>query len=386
MNEIVLPPPMIHDARTFVVAVLWLHGRGTGEIAKVVTWTPGQVRGFVHRAFKTPRASQTTAERQAGLDELRAVRMDGGRLKDEHFIAIELVGKPPGEPTPITRLKRSWAAGMTIAHGIEDSNRQAVAIAAVNADHREKFQAMLRQQRKLKDKEPLVLTKEDRRDLRDIEADVGRRLRDELRRKAIESNGLATRRGALLSAQHEAQSSALDFLFHKRLLRDGKLVAGADRSKTSEEQRRLEAGMRLRAYLEGSRLGGLGAIDYERATMGSGGGPAIALSAYKLQCAHSVGAIRKLIADAEYSILEAVVDQDVFLWERERPNSKQRETIYRVIRYGLDIVGVFEGIMLPAEFKLRWDEELPKIQWPDHGDLARRSEEMAELVKHARRA
>lgn len=56
-----------------------------------------------------------------------------------------------------------------------------------------------------------------------------------------------------------------------------------------EEGRRFEAGLRFRAIIQGARTASLGAIDYERATMGVGSGLKLSLAAFKLHCIKQLG-------------------------------------------------------------------------------------------------
>lgn len=290
------------DRHQFVACVLWMHGRSMLEIAAVVRWTPGQVRGFLHRQFKDkPRSHLTIQERQELLGQMKADRRDGGVLKDEHFQAIPRVDGP-----------RSAAE---------------------------------------KPAEPDAGTREGRRERRRRQQQERRRQHQQEQERQAREQGHATRRGI--------EAAALDYLQKRRLLRDPDTVKTM--TEASEEVRRWEAGTRLRNYIEGARLSSLGAFDYERATMGSGSGPKLSLAAYKLHCMNSLAAIRQLIADTEFALLEGIIDRDEFVWERAPAESRARGELFEIIRYGLDAVAVHEDMMTRADFTARWKEELPFV-------------------------
>ena len=78
----------------YTIMVWWMHGWPIGRIASWSGKTTGTIRGITTRAYSSPsRAEMTQAERQAELNRLKLDRLDGGRLKDEWFIAIPIHGK-----------------------------------------------------------------------------------------------------------------------------------------------------------------------------------------------------------------------------------------------------------------------------------------------------
>lgn len=328
---------------SYCVAVLWLRGESAGRIAKAVGWSVGKVQGFAWRHFeRTPRSSWSTRDRQERLDALKAERLDGGRLNDQHFVAQPIkplrLGKTAA-PDPLPELDLNTRAGRK-----EAKRRQREALAAAEAARKEQE-----------------------------------------RREA----GHAARRGRQGPAgdNNYVRSSALEFLFERRLLKDR--GSSDDKGKASEEQRRYEAGTRLRAMIDGARLGGLGALDFERASMGSSGGQQMPLSAYRLQCIHAKGVIRQMMSDADYATIEAVVDHDIFLWEREPPRTPTRLRMFEAIRHHLDVVAVHESLMTRDAFSARWGAVLPIIDKDDENRESRaataaQAEAVRELLEGAR--
>lgn len=365
--------------REFIAAVLWIHGRSIGEIAKVVQWTPGQMRGFVNREFRdTPRANMDDETRRDLLAMMKASREDGDRLKDEHFLPIPLPGVPAPPTSALKALKRSWVDCRVIAEAIEDGDRRDRDVTQCNVEHRARLGKLPEYEGGLD-----LSTKVGRRDARQFETEVNKMVKAEQKKQADREAGLNPRRGKVGETSHGViRSSALDYLFSARILRDP--GGESDKLKSSEEQRRLEAGMRLRKHMEGTRLGGLGAIDYERATMGSGGGGKLSLSAYKLQCIHSLGGIKKLMSPMDFAMIEAVVDQDIFIWEKAKPESRTRRNIYEGIRHLLDIIAVHENLMTREACEARWDEPLPIIERVGRGEAISQAEAAAEFMEAAR--
>lgn len=356
--------------RAFIASVLWIHGRTVGEVANVVKWTRGQTRGFVTRQFKDKaRDHMTYDERAAELQAMKAVRRDGGRLRDEHFKPVHIQSKPAPRPSGIHAVKKAWAQRLTAAEQIENLDRRQAEIVACNTEFRAKLQKMH------EDKEEGGLdlsTKIGRKQARVLEGEVTKMVRELQRAAEAREAGLNPQRGV--------KSSALDYLEHARLLRDS--GNHGEKQKSSEESRRLEAGMRLRRYIEGIRVGGLGAIDYERATMGGGSGAHMTPTEYKLRCTYAIGEIRQMMSATDYTMIEAVADQDIFIWERAAAGSKTRASIFIAIRQLLDIVAVHEHLMTPDEYTSRWDETLPVVE--RRRDAREHAENIAEFMEAAR--
>ena len=172
--------------------------------------------------------------------------------------------------------------------------------------------------------------------------------------------------------------AALEYLYEA-----GSLADPADRGVDtprlvgiSSKERRKEAGRILRGYIEGCRIGGLTAIDLER--VGTGSNSRLAISAYRLQAIHALGAIKGMMPDRDYELMESVVDRDEFVWENV-PSSQAKAFIYEAIRRALDVVAVSEEMMGRQAFKLRWGFE-PKIVAVMERDEARRMSNRAEEV------
>lgn len=327
--------------RAYIVSVLWLHGNSTGEIAKAVRWTPGQVRGHVNRHCKPAREHMSKKMRQSRLNRLKETRQDNGALRDEHFIAIDLQTKVPDSAKNAAAINRSWVAALAIDYGIEDGERRAKSEQGTNAEHRRRLCLSVKDGGLGVDPS----TKDGRRLLKDFATAAQREARAAADGRRDRSAGGATQRGV--------NAAALEYLHAHRLLRDQ--GSNRDVGKTPEEMRRLEAGLQLRRYLEASRLGGLGAMDYGRVSGGGSGG--MALSAYKMQCIQALGRIRQQMSKEEFLTIEAVVDQDAMIWEMEPPESRARSAIYAAIRRLLDAVSVAERMMSRRAFEDLWEPE-----------------------------
>lgn len=320
---------------SYCVAVLWMHGESLGRIAKAVKWSRSRTWGFVNRQFKNKRGKMTIAERQVLLDEMKGRREDGDRLKDSHFIARPL------EPAKSESKK------------VED---------------------------------PDLNTREGRREARRRQRAAETAARTAEKKQEQRELGHAARRGRLAGTKERTTSSALEYLFDHRILRDA-----GEESKTAgregflpEESRRLEAGLRMRALIQGARSSDLGAIDYERATMGAGGGPKLSLAAFKLHCIQRIGTLRKLLPRESYIKIEAIVDGDRFIWETEPAGSKRRRRMYEFIRYWLDIVGVHESLLTREAFHVKWKFDLPIVDRVTKGDAAGQAARAAEVLESAR--
>jgi hypothetical protein len=356
--------------RAFIASVLWIHGRSIGEVANVVQWTSGQMRGFVTRQFKVKaREHMTYEERAAELEAMKAVRQDGGRLRDEHFKPIPIQGKPAPKPKPISATRKAWAERLAVAEQIVNPDRRQAEIAHCNTEFRAKLQKMH------EDKEEGGLdlsTKVGRKQARILEGEITKMVREMQRAAEAREAGLNPSRGV--------KDSALDYLDHARLLRDA--GGHGDKQRSSEESRRLEAGMRLRRFIEGTRVGNLGALDYERATMGGGGSSHMTPTEYRLRCTYALGEIRQMMSSTDYTMIEAVADQDIFIWERAPAGTKTRANIFTAIRQLLDIVAVHENLMTSVEYTGRWDETLPIVD--RRKDAREHAEAIAEFMEAAR--
>lgn len=342
--------------RAFIASVLWIRGHKTGDVANVVKWTSGQMRGFVNRQFKTAREHMTYQERAAELAAMKAVRRDDGRLRDEHFKPIELQGKPAPKLKPLAALKKVWAERLAVAEQIENPERRQAEIAACNSEFRAKLQQMHRD--KVEGGLDLT-TKGGRKDARALEGEVIKMVRETKRAAEAREAGLNPRRGKVGERSSGIiRSSALNYLATARLLRDS--VSG-DKEQTPEEKRRLIAGERLYHYAIGTSIGSVGALDYERASMGGGGGVPMTPTEHRLRCVYAIDEIRQLMSRDDYLLLDAVVNQDVFIWERSPAGSKARAAYFIAIRHLLDVVAVYEKLMSDLEYVARWDETLPTI-------------------------
>ena len=316
-------------AHALIVAVLWMHGDKTARIASASGWTPGKVRGFVHRQFPKPRQNMTMEERELALAVLAEFRAKAPRLRDEHFLP-KMIKVLPVRP-----------AEKVVAPPLPDMRTRAG-------------------------------RREARRRQREAEHAAQKQLED---REARE-RGNATRRGEL--------ASALDFASSRGYLADPSDRGVLTKAGGSSGQRRLEAAQRFRAYLDGTRIGSLGAIDYETATMGAGGGPKLTLSAYKLQCVHALGWVKQASTASGYRLMESVIDRDEFVWDRFEAGSSERARLFEALRLNLDIVAVHERLLTPEGLSERWGLELPQARGQSRLGAVDQAAAAAEIFAAAR--
>lgn len=324
----------------YCVAVLWMHGESSGRIARAVNWTRDKVRGFVWRHFdERPRGTFTIEERQAYLDAAADTRVDNGRLRKEHFVAKK-----------------------TVEMFLKEKEKPA------------------------EPEQPDLNTRAGRRRAREIKREQAMAAEKERRAQEARQAGHATARGRTPGSKEMTRSSALEFLFDHHLLRDRDQAGQATARETGlpEEQRRFEAGLRLRAWAQGAQTADLGAIDYERATMGSSGGAPLGLAAFRLHCIQSLNSIRAVMGPRDFSRLRAIVEGDEFLWDRLPPGSRARGAVFEAVRKWLDAVGVHESLMTPETYADRWAESLPEFAHPKREVARRGADALREILEAAR--
>lgn len=308
----------------FVCAVYWMEGLlSQGDIANRIGWKPAQVRGWIWRSFDPPRHAMSNKDRQRVLDDLSPLRRELGVMEASDFdgrFQAKRCRTAPREPEP---------------------------------------------------------TFEDTPEGRKAE----RKYRNE-RRKSQHKDALGRKRGHAKS--RGANSSALEWLDLHRHLRDATdrhLMPGErNTAVVASSMRRVEAGMRLRKYIRGSQVSPLGAMDYEQASMSDGGaGTKLSLPEFRLHCIHTLGSIRQMMQDSDFALIEAVVENDRFIWDEFRPRSKDRDRVFEAIRYLLDIIACHEGLLTHSEFEEIWEEVLPDPLRPSKrqaAEVSRRAEEL----------
>lgn len=277
------------SSATYVIKVWWIHGLSIGRIAHWSGKTTGSIRGIVHRSFDTPRDQMSIQTRQRLLDEMKAERLDGGRLKDEWFVALPLANEQ--------RL----------------SNREA------EFPRRPAPEPLSKKEAKAK-------AAKDAKDAKERE---------------------------LGYAPRGTDAAAFEWLNQRKVLADPPSKVSHEAQSDGSGVRRLTSGLRLRALIDGTRVGNLNSIDYERS--GGGSSQPGSASAYRLECIHAVGAIRRGIRSVDalgWELIEAVVDRDEFVFHRVY--ASERAEIYERLRRALDVVAVSEGMMDRRAFFGRW--------------------------------
>lgn len=328
----------------FLVAAFWMQGAmRTAEIAAHVSWTPGQVRGFVYRSFNPARFKMNLEDRQAVLNTMEPFR--NGHLElmvqayDHIFKAVEL------EPEQIVN-----HATMNREPDFDLSTRAGRKQAKEWRDARRQFEA------------------------------------NERRRREERERGWAPR------PEHP------DVLEWLRVSR--KLAVGADRLNTSDERRAREnqdsaiiwrhaAGDDFRKHYVGAQLTSLGAMDYEAASMGSKAtGPALTLPEFRLFCIHWMNGVRTVLTRYDYDALEAVVVRDQIIWERDDFKPAMKRLCFDGVLHALDLVAFYKGDISREYFDTRWpDSKLPtdeEIRWPNRNRTRDGLERVKEWMEEAR--
>lgn len=322
--------------KTYVVCVLWVAGWTIARIAAGSGRTGGSIRGIVNRCLVKPRDSLTVRERQNVLDELAACRQDnrpdGGLiLKDSHFVAIEL------PPAPASRASATPAAPLP---------------------------------------EPNIRTRAGRKEAIRRKKEAARQEAIAAEKQRDKERGGAWKRGV--------DGSALEHLYVMLILSDGeeKAVDAKQAKSLASKDRRKEAGLALRGYIDGCRVGGVSSVDFEREVAGSGAG--LAIPAYRLECISALGAIKKMMPERDYLLIEGVVDRDEFPW-RDIPSKTAKSFLYEAIRRALDVVAVFQGLMAKDTFADRWGFHLKSADAMDFDDALSVSRQARHMFGKAQR-
>lgn len=307
----------------FKVAVYWMQGRTTAQITEGTGWEHRKIWRFAQHLFDRPRNSMTTRERQVELDALKAVKPSKSRVREDAFIA---------RYAPVMSAKEADPEDVAIDRS----------------------------------------TREGRRKARQMEREAARRAELAKQLQEEKERGFATQRGEL--------ASALRFLANQKLLADKDEMDGSG----SSARRRLEMGMKLQEFFDGTRIGGLKAFDMETASMGASSGPKLSLGAHRIHCGQVLAEIKQMMPHAEYSILESVVDHDRFVWEIAPAGGADRQMMYDIIRFGLDVVAVHQKLMSREVFAVRWNHPLPIVEQKGRGDAAALAEAGKEFFEAAR--
>ncbi|MER9768935.1 hypothetical protein NKJ09_23055 [Mesorhizobium sp. M0189] len=329
---------------TFTISVLWLSGRSIGAIAMLSGRSNGSIRGIVHRYLSTPRDKMSIEERQAELDRLKRDRRDEGRLADRYFVALQLADtQAPLKPGPSI-------------------------IGPLSAYQKAKPAAPAPLP------EPDARTREGRKEIQRRKQESRHQEKVAAERQAERELGGAVHRGLL--------GSALEYLHDVGTLADpaDKRVDAPRLGGISSKERRKEAGRILRTYMDGCRIGGMSSVDFDR--VGTGSNSRLAISAYRLQAIHAVGAIRQMMPERDFSMLEAIVDRDECIWETV-PSSQAKTFLYEAIRRALDVVAVFEELMGRSAFAARWGYELPVVKGMDRDEARRVSNSAEQILRQA---
>lgn len=336
--------PKTHGAASFTIAVLWLHGSSVGSIAVISGRTTGSIRGIVNRTFETPRDQMTIEDRQAILDKMRGDRKDEGKLSERFFHALPL--KETQKPAKAKLPERD---GPLIFY-------------------------------KPKEPKPEPLPEPDPR-TRQGRKEIQRRKQEQQRKDAAEARGRAEREQGG-NPRRGPQGSALEYLYGAGTLADPQQRSvDSPRQGLSSRDRRKEAGLILRGLMDLCRVGGLNTVDLERVGRGGFG---IAIPARRLEAIHALGAIKKMMEDRDFELIERVVDRDEFVWEGI-PSSKAKSLVYDAIRRSLDIVAVAEELMAREAFETRWGYALPVVKPIDWDDAVAMSRKARELLREGQR-
>lgn len=326
---------------SFMAKVMWLSGFSIGNISIVMGRSTGSVRGIINRAFDRSRESMTLEERQAELDRLKEDRRDDGKIPDKFFAAHPL--------------KETQVVPKTVVK-VEYPNYRPVERPAKQA---------------LPPVDPK--TREGRKELQRRKREADYQRREEAAARLMREQGKASRGEA---------AAALEYLYSRGLLSDPeeRRVDARPVSSLQSKERRKEAGRILRSYIDGSRVGGMTAIDLDR--VGTGSNSRLSIPEHRLRSMSCLGAVRKMLGDIDYEMLEAIVDRDDFPWGRVN-GEKARAMVYEDIRRQLDVVAVHERLMDREDFKKRWDRILPDIRGLDRDGARAKSDRAEEVLRQA---
>lgn len=328
---------------TFTISVLWLSGLSIGRIAILSGRSKGSIRGIVHRNLPTPREELTMEERQIALNHLKDTRVDEGRLSDKYFVAHELSQAQEAPKPSVASIMGPLASYM--------------------------------KPKPVPEPPPIPDTR-----TREGRKEIQRRKQEARRKEKIAAEEQAARE--LGGAQNRGlKGSALEYLHDIGTLADpAEKRVDAKISGISSKERRKEAGRILRGYMDGCRIGGMSSVDFDR--VGTGSNSRLAISAYRLQAIHSVGAIRQMMPERDFSLIESVVDKDECVWE-SIPSNQARTFVYEAIRRALDVVAVFEELMGRTAFAARWGYELPIVKGMDKDEARRVSNAAEQILRQA---
>lgn len=310
MSE-VTPDPFEKGRVTFCVSVLWIHGMSLGNIAALSKRTRASVDGIVRRTFTKRRDDMTFEERQLLLDQMKAKRKDDGRLPEKYFTALANPARQPVKKVIMAPAPRPIAQRKP-----EPPPKPATMTQRKKSRHHERQEEL-------------------------------RRERLEAADRAEREAGKATKRGL--------SGAALEWLHALKILSDPneRSVDAAPKAPDGmlSHDRRREAGVAFRACLDACRVGGMASVDFEREVRGGGAG--MSISWWKLMSLDTLGAIRKLLGERDYEMLEAIVDRDEFVWEQIKSTTAKR-FMFEAIRRSLDGVALLWRFMSIEEFEKRW--------------------------------
>lgn len=99
-------------------------------------------------------------------------------------------------------------------------------------------------------------------------------------------------------------------------------------------------------------------------------------------CINTLGHIAKWLSAAELKLLEGVICNDEFVWEKAKPS--HRPILFTRIHRSLDTIAVHEGLMTRKEFRDQWVDDLPYDDPPTRNEAREQAGMMAETVRGAR--
>ncbi|MCV9960768.1 hypothetical protein OIU34_02550 [Pararhizobium sp. BT-229] len=197
--------------------------------------------------------------------------------------------------------------------------------------------------------------------------DMEKALKEEVRapKKKVATGGVSGRDGRkaeLASIGRErampviTNSAPLEHLFSKGMLQGKRDSHGA-------AYRRLSVGLRLRGICEGAEISGLRAANLEGAS--GGGMPGRLPGEYKMDCIRWLAELRGAneiagLAQSPFSIIEDLVYHDKWVWEKVRPD--RRERFLLKIHRALDELSVRFYMMAERDFNARWHPEQPRAE------------------------
>lgn len=140
---------------------------------------------------------------------------------------------------------------------------------------------------------------------------------------------------------------------------------------------RYSVALRLRDTWSGADIAGLKSQDVEAS--GGGGGGRLP-SDYKIDCIKALAGLRRAMSPHHYTLLEAVVARDEWVWER-RKTPAARLAVILELHVAIDHAALRFGLISTSQFVQRWKVDPSKKWWQRRPRKIRTVAEAAEAER-----